>query len=125
MTWDEKYLEALEKLVGRLYESKAGPRALQQTFVIEYRPKPPTTYGGLMRYWLLSDGTALKWSLGSNQWQEIGSPRVKRALFMRAWPEWAPSGDAVPRDWFRTSRRVYLPLDRNSQMPCIRIIEPT
>jgi hypothetical protein len=137
MTWDEKYLVLLEKLTSDIYDASSGPyvRTLRAededaSFVIHYGPHKslPITHTGLMRFWILRDGTVLKWSLGVNTWQEISSPRVKRALFMRAWPTWVPNCEPLQDDapWYRRSNivRRRLPLNRNSQTPCIRIIDP-
>lgn len=84
MTRDEKYLAMLEKIPSRIYEG-LFPEA---TYILEFKGHP-----SFYHYWLLNDGTALKWSARRDTWYEIASPRVKRALFMRAWPEWAPSGE--------------------------------
>lgn len=96
MTWDEKYLARL----GTLELSEYGDR---ETCVIRYGD---TVMRPLPRYWLLGDGMVLKWGKSTGQWFEIGSPRVRRAILMRAWPEWVPTG--VPKG----RRRFYVPSNR-------------
>ena len=87
MTRDEKYLAMLEKIPGRLYDGFYP----EVTYVLEFKGLP--SFYHYYHYWLLNDGTALKWSTRNDVWYEIASQRVKRALFMRAWPEWVPSGE--------------------------------